>query len=464
MRELLLRNRRYFLILGLAALAFRLFFVLKIPVIAGDSFVYADIAKNLLNHHVFGLSNNEGFAPTLIRLPGYPLFLAAVFKFFGQDNWRAIMVIQALFDVGTCFVVTAIARRCVSDRAGKIAFALAAFCPFIANYTGTPLTETLSLFFIALALLFAVIGFGELRLAPWIGCGVAVGCAIQLRPDGGWLLGAIGFTLLLRIWVMPGERRVLIRGGLALVLISLAPLVPWTIRNWRTFGVFQPLVTVAASDPGEWVETGWPRWLSTWVIDYSASEDLGFKVSGETISMDDVPERAFSDAQEKMQVADLFARYNATQTMTPELDAEFAQIAARRIHEHPLRHYVTLPLARLTSIWLRPRTEMLPFDTHWWRFDKDLHDSLWATSLLILNLAYVVLALRGILHGPPMRFITLLLSYLVIRSLFLMMMGVTEDRYTLECYPCLIILAARYMAGWKALQPAAVAKQEYAHA
>ncbi len=449
MRDFVRRYPRYFLFLALAALAYRLFFVLKIPIVAGDSLVYADIAKNLLNHGIYGLSGDTGPTPTLIRLPGYPFFLALVFKFFGQDFWLPVLMIQALFDVATCFVIAATVRRCVNERAALVAFALAAFCPFTANYAATPLTETLSIFFISVALLFTVIGLEELRLAPWVGCGLAVALAIQLRPDGGWLLGAIGCAILLRFWIIPGERRALFRAGVAVLLLSLLPLVPWTIRNWRTFHVFQPLVSVHASDPGEWEPTGWVEWLDTWVVDYSTTEDITFKVSGETISMGDIPDRAFSSAEQKARVAELVARYNENQTLTPELDAQFARIAAEREAAHPFKVHVLLPLARLAAIWLRPRTEMLPFDTHWWRFSEDLHDSLWATFLMALNLAFLLLAVRGILHGPPMRFVAVFVFYILIRSAFLLLMNATEDRYTLECYPCLIVLASRCIAGWR---------------
>src|SRR5512147_1060189 len=173
MRALLLANRRFFLVLTCVAVSLRLYFVLHMAVIAGDSFVYADIAKTILNHHIYGISTDVGPQPTLIRLPGYPFFLALVFKFFGPENWRPVMLIHALFDVATCFIVAEVARRTVNDRAAKIAFALAAVCPFTANYTGTGLTESLTLFFISAALLGAVIGFEEKRLPPWMWCGFA---------------------------------------------------------------------------------------------------------------------------------------------------------------------------------------------------------------------------------------------------------------------------------------------------
>src|SRR5438477_7319689 len=83
--DLLRRNKLFFLIATLAALALRLFFVFRYPHIAGDTFIYGDIAKNWLNHGIYGLTDVPGIHPTLIRLPGYPGFLALMFSFFGQE-------------------------------------------------------------------------------------------------------------------------------------------------------------------------------------------------------------------------------------------------------------------------------------------------------------------------------------------------------------------------------------------
>src|ERR1700678_4419475 len=118
----------------LVALALRLLFVLHLPAIVDDSRLYADIAMNWLGHGIFGITNSSQVVPTLSRLPGYPAFLAAVFAIFGWSNFRAVLLIQVVFDLGTCFLVADLARRVFSERAAKPAFLLAAVCPFLANY------------------------------------------------------------------------------------------------------------------------------------------------------------------------------------------------------------------------------------------------------------------------------------------------------------------------------------------
>lgn len=78
-RDLLRKHARFFFLWGLVALSLRVFFVLRFPAVVDDSRLYADIAKNWLQHGVYGITNSGQIVPTLSRLPGYPAFLAAMF-------------------------------------------------------------------------------------------------------------------------------------------------------------------------------------------------------------------------------------------------------------------------------------------------------------------------------------------------------------------------------------------------
>ena len=198
MRELLRNHLRFFLVATLAGVALRLLFIFRFPGVSTDSFVYGDIAKNWLQHGIYGLTGINDISPTYIRLPGYPAFLAGVFAIFGMEHYRAVLLLQLLVDLGTCLLTADLARRIISPRAARIAFLLTALCPFLANYVANALTETWEVFFTVLALDLAVVGLDHIAdasLTPWVGCGLAVGAAILLRPDGALLLVAIGAYL-----------------------------------------------------------------------------------------------------------------------------------------------------------------------------------------------------------------------------------------------------------------------------
>ena len=446
-RELLRQHSRFFLIATLAGLALRLLFIFRFPGVSTDSFVYGDIAKNWLQHGIYGLSGINDISLTYIRLPGYPAFLAAVFAIFGMDHYRAALILQMFVDIGTCFLIADLARRLISLRVARFAFLFAALCPFLANYVANALTETWEVFFTALTLDLAIVGLetlGESAVMPWAGCGLAIGAAILLRPDGSLLLFAIEaylFVLTVRGWPAKMRPRIF-RAALILALVSIATLVPWTLRNLHAFHEFQPLAPRYANQENAFVPLGFNRWVRTWIADYTSVEDIYWQVPGNPIDAGKLPSRAFDSPEQREETVRLLEDYNDALHVTPELDARFSTLAQARVHDSLLRYYVGLPLLRIADMWLRPRTETLPSDTKWWEFDDDPKWLVLAVSLGVINLLYVGAAAVGLVRGRFAPHLGLLLAFVVLRSAFLGTLENPETRYTLECYPVVILLAA----------------------
>ena len=452
--RVLLESRRFFLLATLAALALRLLFYFRFPHVTGDSLIYGDIAKNWLDRGIFGLTHSDGVHPTLIRLPGYPAFLAACFVLFGREHYHAVLLVQIAVDLVTCFFIADLARRTVSERAARFAFLLAALCPFTANYTVAPLAETLSIFFVAAPLDAAAAGLlaWEERRASWAGwiwCGVAVAAGILLRPDGGILLIALGLFLVWRMWRHPKQRVRLFWAGALVLAISVAPLVPWTVRNWHDFHRFQPLVPQSASDPDEFVPDGFDKWVRTWSADYVSTEEVYWQVPGDQVDLTLLPSRAFDSAEEREKTQDIFAGYSKVLVVNPQLNSRFMELAKERIRRNPLRYYVWLPTLRIADMWLRPRTEMLPLNSRWWEYADDPASSAIATLWGLLNLAFIFAAVMGVVRGPRPRYLGLMLLFVLLRSAFLGTLSNPEPRYTLECYPVVLLLGGAWISGWK---------------
>ena len=451
MRALLRNHLRFFLLAALSGLALRLLFLFVFPAITADSFIYGDIAKNWLRHGIYGVSDGAAINPTYIRLPGYPAFLATVFSIFGMEHYRAVLVIQIFVDLATCFLIADIARRLLSDRAAKAAFLLAALCPFFANYAAAALTETLEIFFTVIALNLAIRGLSDGQthgLLRWAGCGLAIACATLLRPDGGILLAAVGgylvaMTIVSFVRKTPASSKYYFRAGLLVASVALAPLIPWTLRNLHTLHRFEPLAPRYANAPDEFVPLGFNRWVRTWMMDYTSVEELYWSVPGNTLDAGKLPSRAFDSAAQQDETEQLLDDYNEKLHVTPELDARFDKIASDRMHASPIRYYVWLPMARIADMWLRPRTEILPSDSRWWEFDDDPKWSALAVGLGVINLFYVGIALVGIGKGSTFPLWGLLLAFVILRSAFLGSLENPETRYTLECYPVVILLISR---------------------
>jgi 4-amino-4-deoxy-L-arabinose transferase-like glycosyltransferase len=458
--QLLRKDARFFLAATLVAVALRLVFVLHFPGIVDDSHLYADIAMNWLQYGVYGITNSSHVVPTLSRLPGYPAFLAAIFAVFGWNNFRAVLLIQVLFDLGTCYLLADLSRRLFHERAAKAAFMLTAVCPFLANYSAAALTETLEIFFTTLALDFALCGlpsfsqdsYASKSTLAWVGCGLSIGASILLRPDGGILLAAVvGYLFLRFLRTIAGPKPAtlrplpILRAGIILLVSALAPLVPWTLRNLHTLHRFEPLAPRYANDSDEPVMTGFNRWTKTWIVDYVSVEEIYWNVPGSEIIVAQLPRRAFDSEKQRRETAQLFADYNLDHDVTPELDARFAALAAERIQSAPLRYYLGLPVLRIADMWLRPRTELLPSDPRWWEFNDERSWLALSIAFGVVNSAYVVAAAAGLLQARTFFGIGLFLLFLALRSLFLGSLENPEPRYTLECYPAVIVLAALFI-------------------
>lgn len=449
-------RHRWVILTLLAGFGLRVYFIRCQPHIAGDSLVYGDLATNMVRHHVFGLTEGGLIRPTLIRLPGYPLFVAACFLLFGQGNFPAVLAAQLVMDLAACCLLAALARRLWGQRAGMVALGLGALCPFTANYVASPLTETPAIFCAALSLY----SLDRWRYARGAGTrgfgwawtmGLALSFSILLRPDRALLALAIAGGML---WVSlagdPAQRRPGFVHILLVCLVVAAPLFGWGVRNWRVFHVIQPLAPRTATDPGELVNPGFQRWYRTWAVDFKSTSDVYWNYDGSPLSLEDLPPRAFDTPEQRSETAALFTAYNVKTTATAELDKRFLALADQRVHAHPMRYYMALPTARLANMWLRPRTEMLPLALDWWNFRAHVRDSLVSSSLALFNLAYLVLAcagLRKITSGPRSETLVLvvsLASFILLRSLLLLTMDNSEPRYTMDCFPALILLAAAW--------------------
>lgn len=297
-----------------------------------DGKVYAQIARNVLEQHVYSHATEPPYDPSLIRLPGYPFFLAGIYAVFGHGDDTAVRILQALIDTASCALIALLAFYWEPDeklkrRSAIAALALAAACPFSTIYVATILTETPTIFFAVAMCLTATLAFRAIdqkrAVLFWVATGIISGIAVLFRPDSGLFAAAIGSTLVVTTSIRSGDpagtlpgKKLLPRFSRAAALgavFSLAfclVLVPWTIRNYRVFHLFQPLAPAHAEMPGEFVPRGYLAWLRTWIDDGRYIAPVLWTLDDAPIKLTDIPERAFDSVEEKQRVAALFDKYN----------------------------------------------------------------------------------------------------------------------------------------------------------
>jgi Dolichyl-phosphate-mannose-protein mannosyltransferase len=434
----------------------RLWFVAKFFEVTVDGHLYANLAKNILLHGQYSIADGSGVLhPTLIRLPGYPLFLAACFQFFGVDKFFPVVVVQIFCELTGCVMLALTARRicpagwndAAKSRAFFVTLWIAALCPFTSSYAASPLTESLTLFCITVAMWLTVRFQDRQGWAAALGFTLAITFAALLRPDGALIGVAFGIPMVLALSTGIRDQRSEIRRinkrrnamGMVCFLIAAAPFGVWAAHNWSQFRVFQPLAPRYATDPGEPTWQGWQRWVKTWSLDFKNTYEIYWNVPDGPFDMTSIPARAFDSKEQRDRTAVIARDYeNNDESFTADLDARLGRLADERIAAHPLRYYVLLPAARVADMLLRPRVENLPIDQDWWVYRRHWDETILSWLYVVLNLAYLLLGVIGICLRP--RLWPWMLLYFVLRCALLATVEGPEARYTLEFFPMWFVL------------------------
>ncbi|MEZ2345713.1 ArnT family glycosyltransferase [Terriglobus sp. RCC_193] len=429
----------------------RFYFLQKHAFFAADSVLYQDIALNWLHHHIYGLTESGQIRPTLIRLPGYPAILAALSWLFDRflhaapgtlHSFLPVLWLQIAADLATCCVVAITARKIGGQTCGLAALALACLCPFTANYAVVPLTETFTLFFLALAFYLLQLWLADRRTRWIIPLAFALSCSVLLRPDQGLL--AVAILPVLLIAGKHGTLRQRLQPAILCLALTALPFAPWTIRNYRVFHVFQPISPKQATDPGEPTPIHFERWFRTWGVDFTATQDAYWNYPEDLVNSADLPQRAFDTPLQRQQTEKLLQQAGYEGKLNQQVEAGFEALAQERIAAHPLRYYLLLPLGRLANMLLHPRTEMLPVAERWWQFRQHPAQTTFALAYAALNLAYFFAAIAGfrrVLKRESLLVLSMA-GYIALRCLLLLTLDNPEQRYTLEFFPLLIVFAS----------------------
>lgn len=201
----------------------------------GDERVYRMLARHLLDEHYFGYTREQALA---YRAPGYPFFDAFVRLFHDSDT--AIRVAQALLAGVTVWLAAWIAGRLFGKAAGILAAVLTFAAGTIAVYATFELSETLSTLTLlsAIALVLVALDRKSIGYSAW--SGFALGVSILTRPQT--LLLLIPLAVLVALSHGFADRRSL-KMGATLFAVTIATMLPWTIRNAIKLDAFVPVST-----------------------------------------------------------------------------------------------------------------------------------------------------------------------------------------------------------------------------
>lgn len=219
----------WLVVLGLAV---RLLYLATVPpgVFGGDAQSYDELGWRLAQGQ--GYVDAQGH-PTALRSPGYPVFLAAIYRLAGHDL-DAVRYVQALLGAGIGPLVWLILRRWATPKEALAAGLVCCAYPPLVVSTSEIMTELL---FTVLLLLALSLLLRRERVALAAG-GALIGCALLTRPV------LLFFLPFLAIWTARRDRGAAWQALAWLAAGLLLIMLPWTIRNHERLHGFVPLSTI----------------------------------------------------------------------------------------------------------------------------------------------------------------------------------------------------------------------------
>ena len=257
-------KRSYLLLISLVALIHAAFFIVyqrpdwHVAVAWTDQDGYRRLGEVLAATGRFTrYPDSPVFVPEVIRTPGYPAFVAAVYKVAGVSH-LAVAIAQAGVFAAICLVVYGIARRVTSEQVALAAAAATAVFPPIPYFGALVLTEVWTTLILSCALLACLRATENGRIGGFAIAGLLFGCTTLVRP--AFVLLPFGLALGMPLLV-PAERRTQRRlaGWAVLAVASGLTLLPWLTYNYVYLGQFT-LSPAGGVGRGLWEGSWQGRW------------------------------------------------------------------------------------------------------------------------------------------------------------------------------------------------------------
>lgn len=197
------------------------------------------------------------FIPEVLRTPGYPAFVAVIYRLFGERT-LPVAIAQACIFALIAVMVYAIGRRVAGDRAAAVAALMTALFPPLPYYGALVLTEVWTTFMLTAACLVCLRAMREDRFGLFVLAGVLFSATTLIRP--AFVLLPFGLAAAMPM-VVPAERsrRRRLAQWAALALAAALTMVPWFSYNYVHLGRFT-LSPAGGIGRGLWEGSWQGRW------------------------------------------------------------------------------------------------------------------------------------------------------------------------------------------------------------
>jgi 4-amino-4-deoxy-L-arabinose transferase-like glycosyltransferase len=207
------------------------------PASKSDPLQYHILASNILEKHRYSLEGwvavhkweNQSFWERN-RTPGFPLFIAAVYKIAGPKPYAASLVL-ILVSCCTVLLVYAVGKQAFGHRIGLLAGTLFALSPTSVFYAGSMFPDTLHAAAVTAGYWALLKASNNRRYGLYALGGALLGLAGLIRPSTLYLALC---TSLLIAWLHREWK-----AALLVAVLAWAVALPWAVRNLLVHGHFE---------------------------------------------------------------------------------------------------------------------------------------------------------------------------------------------------------------------------------
>ncbi|MCL4477738.1 MAG: glycosyltransferase family 39 protein [Deltaproteobacteria bacterium] len=194
-----------------------------------DSYDYNELGQNIALH---GYYVPKPVEPGLRRSPGYPVYLAIIYRLFGVNPAIALFFQIILSGFIPIFLYLN-ARLLFSKSIGAIASVISIFEPVSIIYSNMLLAETLFVLFLLMSTYFFIRSLKSYNLTF---IAISSMCAVitaYLRAIDMYIIFVFAFLYLINQHLTLGER---IKSMGFFIIIFIALIIPWFVRNYEVYG------------------------------------------------------------------------------------------------------------------------------------------------------------------------------------------------------------------------------------
>ena len=177
------------------------------------------------------------FVPEVIRTPGYPLFVAFIYRIFGVRQLPVALAQAGMF-VAICLLVFATARMIAPPGTALAAGAVTALFPPIPYFGALVLTEVWATFLFTAGTWAVVRAVHDRRIAPFALAGFLFGATALTRPVFFLFPIALAMAGTILLPLVHVKARPALSHWVVLLVAACLTLLPWFTYNYVTLGRF----------------------------------------------------------------------------------------------------------------------------------------------------------------------------------------------------------------------------------